>query len=471
MDQENQQKPSLRPDQIQDLAKYLKNPKFLNLSDPGTGKTPSVCVYLQAMWEKMGIKTIWSMPKSLIKKNRDEILRFTNLTEEQVVILDGKKETLKKDEAVVFLCTFTRFALSWKDLKKAQPQLDAHIVDESHMGFKGAKSKRTEQLWLCGRKLSRFLAMSGTLIAGRLDNAFPVIKVIEPRYYANHQSFLLQHALMDEYGNVLGWYNHAKLGRILKKHGVRRTFESIFGSQKPVIQVEKAQMNPKQLKAYEELEATALLELEDSFIEAKTPAVEVMRCRQIMQTPEKFGILKKGELTGKDEILEVHLEDHLNTNKPLIIFSSFPDEHTRIAELCRKKGFRVGIINGKVPNKKRGEIDEAFRKGQLDIVIGSPATAAVGFNWQFNGKKEVDHVIFTALDYQDDNFSQAFKRAIRQERKKALRVTILEYENSIDQKIFAIVQKKSRDRKEVDSSYDELKFRGKKKDEEEDFFI
>lgn len=44
-------------------------------------------------------------------------------------------------------------------------------------------------------------------------------------------------------------------------------------------------------------------------------------------------------------------------------------------------GFKVGLINGTVSAKKRGEIDLAFQAGELDIVVASPATASVRFKW------------------------------------------------------------------------------------------
>src|SRR3546814_9015270 len=60
-----------RPYQVQDLAFHMANPKSLNLSEPGTGKTPTVCVLAYYHWAKHGRKTIWAMPKSLMEKNKD----------------------------------------------------------------------------------------------------------------------------------------------------------------------------------------------------------------------------------------------------------------------------------------------------------------------------------------------------------------------------------------------------------------
>ncbi len=292
--------------------------------------------------------------------------------------------------------------------------------------------------------------MSGTLIDGRLDSCYPTIHIIEPRYYTNHFSFMGQHAITDEYGTVVAWQNHAKLGRIFKRHCVRRTFEAVHGKVEIVITPELCQMHPKQREAYDEFESLAILELEDKFLDGTNPAVAAIRCRQIMAHPHTFKLLKDEELTGKDERLEIHLEDHLNKNEPILIYATLQPEQERIAKLCAAKGFKVGLINGNVSSMERNRIDLAFQSGEINCVVGSPATAAVGYNWG-----HIDHIICSSLDYQNSNFTQAIRRAIRGKR-KPLWVTILEYENSIDQRIFAIVNKKSADLHKVDESYEKL---------------
>ena len=62
--------PELREKQVEQLKFYASHPKCLDLSDPGTGKTPPCCVYAYMNSEVWGKRTLWSMPKSLLKKNK-----------------------------------------------------------------------------------------------------------------------------------------------------------------------------------------------------------------------------------------------------------------------------------------------------------------------------------------------------------------------------------------------------------------
>lgn len=446
---------TLRPDQIEDLAFLIANKRCGVLNDPGTGKTPTVDMFCEYLWQYEQKKVLFPQPKSLLKKNKRELLRFTNFEEDEIIIVDGtpkqRAALIASPRGKVFLMGFKRFADDWRLIKEHHPEIDAVIVDEIHMGFKSHDSQRTKQLFMAMREIERFVAMSGTLIDGRLDSCYPTIKIIEPRYYTNHRSFLAQHALTDEFGRVIEWINHAKLGRIFQRHCIRRTFESIFGKVDKVIQTELCEMHPKQREKYDEFESTAVLELEDKFLDGTNPAVAAIRCRQIMAHPHTMGLLEPDEQTGKDARLEVHLEDHLNKGTPVLIYATLVPEQERIALMCAKMGFNVGLMNGNVSSKERGQVDEDFQSGKLNCVVGSPPTAAVGYNWQ-----HVDHVIFASLDYQNSNFDQAYKRCVRGKRDKPLWITVLEYEDSIDQRIFEIVNKKSQDAAKVDSTYETL---------------
>lgn len=447
---------TLRQDQIHDLAFYINNPRCFNLSDPGTGKTPTTAVYIEYLWKHKNVKTQWVMPSSLLKKNKDELLRFTDLKPEQVCIFDGSIKKLQElmcdSNIVCYLMGFGRQAKYWKQLTELQPQATALLVDEFHLGgYKSPTSMRSTEMFAFGRRnLSHFLAMDGSLIAGRLDSCYSAIHMVEPRYYAGHWAFLAQHAIMDDYQVVLGWTNHEKLGRIFMRHGVRHTFEEVHGDQEVVFIKERCEVTPSVRKVYSEFEKMALLELEDSFLDGSNPAVNAMRCRQLLAHPHSMGIpgWKPNVLTGKEERLEVLLSDHTLTGKPFIVYASLQPEQERLVELCKSWGFKVGLINANVSPADRAKIDEAFRNGELDGIVGSPATASVGFNWG-----HVDHVIFVSVDYQDTNFSQAFKRAIRGVRTTPLRISVMEYENTIEQRMFFIVDKKSRDLNRVDPTY------------------
>lgn len=437
----------LRPYQSAHLSFHIAQKRSLNLSHPGTGKTPTACLYIQYLNRIENAIVAFVMPKSLLKKNQDELLRFTNFTPEEVAIVDGtpkkREEIYARKDVKVFLMGFDCFSREWEKLPK---ELNGVVIDEFHMGYKSNDSKRTQSFYRAMSKVKFFLGMTGTLVDGRLSSAYPAIRVVEPRYYANYRNFLMQHAIQDEWGSVIQWVNHNKLRIILGKIAVAMTFEEAYkGSPKPIIIPEKCDMERAHQKAYEEFEEQALLELEDKYLtDSGSGGVHQMRCRQILEAPEALG-LKGIDSLGKDEMLKVHLEDAKNSEKPLLIFSVFTAEQERIVKICEEEyGLRTGLINGSVSGKKRSQIDKDFREGRLDVVVGSPETMAVGFNWE-----HVDTVVFVSIDYKDSNWKQAIQRADRGTRKYPLRVYRMFYDCKVEHRLFNIIKSKQEDSRKV----------------------
>jgi hypothetical protein len=451
---------ALRKYQITDLAFYMSKPRCGNFSDPGTGKTAPTCVYTGWLWDTHQCKTIWAMPKSLLKKNKVELMMWTGMSDEDVVIVDGIPSQRAKQMASpgkVFVMGYDCFARNWEQLVRNHPTINAFIGDEWHLGFKSDGSQRTQSFYRFMERTKYLVAMTGTIIDGRLDTALPLIQMCEPGWYDNHFSFMIQHAIENDYGQVVAWRNAEKVGKIFGRMAIRHTFEEAYGPEAKIMVHEPVEMEKRQREAYTEFEETALLELEDQFLDGTLPGVNLIRCRQIMEHPQTLGApLDTIGKTGKEERLQIHLENHKRTGKPLIIFSAMPAQHDRVEAQCKAMGFRVGKINGSVSATRRAQIDEDFQDGKLDVVIASAATAGIGYNWG-----HVDHIIFMSLDYLDSNFSQAYKRAIRGVRETPVLITIMEYENSVDQKIFQIVEKKSALANAVDPTKERVRLRSR----------
>lgn len=444
-----------RPHQIADLAFYMTQRRCLNLSDPGAQKTGSAAMHTWWKWSEKGIKSAWAMPKSLLRKNRQDILDFSHFREDEVAILDGtpaqREHIMQQKEAKVLLMGFDRWADDWENILHHHPQLGHLTVDELHLGFAGHESARTQHLYDSMREVDTFLGMTGTIIKGRLSSAYPALQIIEPRLYGSYGGFLGFHAVRDDFSRkITGWRNHEKLRQIFMNVAVRHTFEEVHGPESKVIIPELCDMSPAQRKVYDQMEEAALVELEESFLAAGSPAVAAIRCRQLMAHPETFG-LKVGT-TGKDERLKIHLGDAVQSGEPIAVFASLVPEQLRIVELAKSMGLRTGLINGSVSAARRAEIDAQFQAGLLDCVVASPATAGIGFNWN-----HLRVMVFASLDYQDDSFMQAYRRGIRGKRETPLLIYVLEYRDSIDQRIMRIIEMKSRESHLVDPTKEVFK--------------
>lgn len=540
----------LREKQIEQLAFYIANKKALDLSDPGTGKTPPACVYAYYVWDREQGKTLWTMPKSILRKNEKEMLRFTNFKPEDVVILktdranltkkwdgptidstrrvatweltdgrmthelkhgpekkrlellywdkeglrtslrtgkhvsgaydqkkvvryfvepklgpDGKPikqwvdvpETFKdlivaNAGAKVFISTFAFMSAHWQRVLAANPDAKLLLTDEFHMpgGYSTPDSKATESFFHITKRLPRLLGMTGTIITGRLDSAYPMIAAIEPRYYGSFNGFMFEHAaVVDDYGRVIVWKNAHKVKDILARHSIKRTFEEVYGKEPVVFFTEYVDVSDEVKPHYDEFHEQALLELEDGrVLDGSMAGVAQMRARQILNHPETM-FKNAPTWTPRDERIEIHLSE----GKKTLIYASQKPEQERLVRLCESLGLRVALINSDVSGAGRAAIDELAQEGKLDVIVASGPTAAVGYNWEM-----FDLVLFASVDYMDTNILQAYRRASRGTRTSILRVVFIRYRNTVENRIYEIITDKSKLGNQVDPTRPILNF-------------
>lgn len=431
-------KKTLRDYQVQDLALMINNPRLLNRSEPATGKTGSACAYIEYVWLYERGCTIFVQPQSIIKKNLEELLAFTNFEPDDLFIWDPKKVGKLRRPPKVILTTADSFTRNWLLMKSVTATgIKLFVGDEMHLYYSTNDSKRTQFWYSAMRDIPRMLSLTGTAVRGRMDSVYPIIQVIEPRYYGNHNRFLQEHAVIDDCGKIINWTNHKKLGQILLQHGINRTFAECYGAEKRLFIPVPVEMTTQQAKVYEEFHNLAMLELEgDDVLSATNEGVHALRCRQLLAHPESMGIAGwKEETNAKDAWVLDEICGQYNCG---LLFSTLQPEQNRLVKVLRSKGARVGLINGNVSLNKRAEIDRQFQAGELDWVVASPATAGVGFNWQ---RAEV--VAFVSTDYMDDNVVQAYRRAIRGIRDTALPIYLPQYPGTIEDRILEIIEQKS----------------------------
>lgn len=439
----------LRDYQKKDLEFALSRDRSANLSEPGTGKSPTFSRYIYMRYLIDGCKTVFIMPGGIMKKNQEDVCTWSDWSEDEVVIVKGDKkkrlETYKKDEIKCFIISADTFGKEWQILLENQPKINCCVIDEVHLLYSGHTSKRTQALYAASRKIKYFMFNTGSILNGKFSSAYPTLAIIEPRFYMNYQNFMNYHAVYDSYGRVVAWGRPEKLKKALQMISVRHTFKECYPDSKGYMMFyEKADMDENLKDNYKQLETEALLELEDQNLDCSNPAVKAMRARLLLSAPESLDLELKPVTNGKDELLKVHLETAKQENSQLVIFSVFQAEQERIKKMCEEIGLRVGLINGSVSNQRRGEIDVAFRNHELDVVIGSPQTCSVGFNWEF-----AKEVIFVSMDYQDSSFEQGIQRLDRGSRGEAIPVYVIGYATKVEKRIMDIIKRKMKEKAQI----------------------
>jgi hypothetical protein len=453
----------LRDYQLDHLAFYMRwvgteTPICMNLSEPGTGKTPSVVInqYRRAM---EGIQTLWVMPKSLIMKNVDEIMRFSPLERKHIGVLDGTPANIEAEfdggTKAVYLVNGTRF--DKMEREGAFDTLGALDVDEIHMLFKGADSMRTKSFHSMAFRVNEGVLMTGSLMDGGIAPAWPSIHAVDPRYYpGGYNAFKAHHSYQSRYDNKTHWINHEKVSTILERHSVRKVFDNRDQFLLPVTWTDP---NSEQKQALKDWEEKASIEIEKMFVTNAQPGVAYHAMRAILDHPNEINIegetvsLCKVEDTQKYHRLEATLYEHLSMDLPLIIYSALRPQQRWIAALCEKVGISYMLMDGNTSLDKRAKIDESFREGSHLVTIASYKVAAVGFNWQILGGKELPRVINMSLPYLPDDIVQGFRRGIRGPRNRTLLVESYVSNTKFERRLMSRLKEKSQQSNMTDASY------------------
>lgn len=434
----------LRDYQQQRLLYHLGHERSCEFCPPGRGKTPVACIYTKIMLDSFHYKSVWVQPVSLLAKNKDELLKWTGLKDEEVALLNvskDKRDKIYKDPKVkVYLVGGSTFAKEWREF---DDQVQCVIVDECHNLFGTHESLRTQSMYASSRRFKRFLFMTGTPVAGRYDSAYPMIAVCEPRFYGTVNSFRNYHGVYNKYNQVVSWRNGDKLKEVLKR--ISSGLEDPFAGRECETHIitEKCNFDPKMQAAYKDMEEEALVELEDGYLDARGEGgVKQMRCRQILSCPEAVDVAV--DSYGKDDLLKLHIENALIEKERIVVFSVFVAEQERIKKLCDEMGVRSAIMNGSTSSERRGILDEKFRNHELDVMIASPKVAGLGMNWEF-----AHSAIFCSLGFDNSEFKQACARLDRSTRTRPVLIYVLTYGTRVEKRVMQIILRKDAEMKKV----------------------
>ena len=424
----------LRPYQAQHCAFHITHRASLNYSACATGKTYTMAWLAEYYWKTEQCKTVLINPISLSVKNKDEIVRFTDFEEDEVQIVSGtpakRAVQWKNTKAKVFIVGPDLFGKEWEQML---PDVKSILVDESHLAYSGHKSARTQAFYMAQKKANHITFFTATPIgSGKASSIYYAFCCCAPFVFGNFKRFMNYFAIYNSLGYIIGWRHMDVLGEQLKKFSVGISFKEAFkNAAENIVSFETCDFGDSDIEEkYRSMEDDALMELDDRYVEANSGGVKLLRCRQLLECPEVFGLEPK--IRSKDELLKSHLQHILDgSEKQILVYSAFVAEQERIVRICTEMGLRAGLINGSVVGAARASVAKKFESGEFQVLVASPATMAIGFNFEF-----VSSVVFVSADYDNSAFHQACFRGNRGTRSTPLPIYILVVNCKVEKKFW-----------------------------------
>lgn len=138
---------------------------------------------------------------------------------------------------------------------------------------------------------------------------------------------------------------------------------------------------------------------------------------------------------GKLERLKFDLQAR---SRPTVVFAHFQDSVEACAAVSRDLGLRTGYVHGGVPRRSQGEAIRAFKRGALDVLVGSLETLSESFTFT-----QADMAILVEMSFKPSRNEQARRRIHRIGQDRP--VTILEYvtPNTVDSNKMKLLETKT----------------------------
>lgn len=206
--------------------------------------------------------------------------------------------------------------------------------------------------------------------------------------------------------------------------------------------VTEVELPPDARKIYNEMEQLLITELEEDKVVAANAATAAGKCRQIANGGLYGSALRK-DMNNERGMYDVHeaktdaVEEIVEELQGTPALVAYEYEHDR-DRLLRRFGKATPWIGGGVSAGRFREIEGAWNKGQLPVLLAQPQSVAHGLNLQATKAA----VIWHSLTWNLELYEQLIQRVHRQGQKEKVFVHHVIAKNTIDELILKMLKKK-----------------------------
>ncbi len=408
--------------------------------DMGLGKTVQTLAFLQVLKEQGKLKkpTLIVMPTSLIGNWKNEIKKFTaNLTFLELYGIDRAKKFKEISNYDVILTTYS---LAQRDKEKYLEEQFYYIVLDEAQKIKNPTTKLAVAIKSFTSEYK--LALSGTPIENHLGELWSIFDFLMGGFLDNLRIFKEHYQTPIEKEHNIE--RRTLLNKKIAPFILRRTKNEVIEELPPKTEIiKRATFSPKQAKLYENIRLTMEQKVREA-VKGKglsrshiTILDALLKLRQVCCHPEllKLESAKKVKDSAKLEMFLELMDSLIAENKKVLVFSQFTTMLSILEREIIKRKITYSKLTG--ATRKREEVIEKFTKGEASVFLISLKAGGVGLNLV-----EADTVIHYDPWWNPAVENQATDRAYRIGQDKAVFVYKLIVENTIEEKIIELQERK-----------------------------
>lgn len=438
--------PPLYNHQVRDVQFCLDNPRVMDLSDPGCGKTRVQIEAFAIRLKKGGGKALVIAPKSLLRSAwENDFHKFAPQVVVSVCPANKREEGFART-ADVYVTNID--AAIW--LAKQKPAFfkgfDTLIIDEI-TAFKHFTSKRSRAAAKIVKYFERRYGMTGTPNSNTIADIWHPFYLIDDgkrlgRSFYHFRSSVCVPKQVGPQPNMVKWEEkdgaEAAVGGLIKDMVVRNVFEECHDIPANTMNSVPFFMTPKQSKAYQQMEKSAITLLNNKeIVSAVNAAVVAGKLLQIA-SGAVYGDDLDGDYASIDteryELVCDLIEERTN---PCVVFFNWKHQKAGLIAEFEKRGITFTVIDGTVSDNNRNTSVQHFQAGFYHVLLAHPASAAHGLTLT-----KATTTIWASPTYNLEHFTQGNRRIYRAGQTQKTETICILAKGTIEEHVFSILTKK-----------------------------
>ncbi len=437
-------KASLRDYQQQGLnwLQFLRNYEFNGIlaDDMGLGKTVQALAHLLLEKERkrMDKPCLILAPTSLMSNWRREAQKFTPKL--RVLVLQGSERRQYFADISKYDLILSTYPLLVRDHETLLAQEYHYLILDEAQVIKNPRAKAAR----LAREISarHRLCLTGTPMENHLGELWALFDFLMPGFLGDSKLFTQRFRNpIEKYGDS---EQRQRLVRRVSPFLLRRTKTEVVKElpQKTEI-IRSVELNGKQAALYESIRLSMEKKVRDAINKKGLARSHItildalLKLRQICCDPQLLSLAqaKKVKVSAKLEMLMQMLPELLEEGRRILLFSQFTKMLGIIEARLKEENISYTKLTGQT--RKRDQVIERFRQGEVDVFLISLKAGGVGLNLT-----EADTVIHYDPWWNPAVENQATDRAHRIGQNKAVFVYKLITENTLEEKIMAMQARK-----------------------------
>lgn len=369
------------------IERMLEQPRMLDASDAGTGKTRTAIEVIRQRAVAQSGQTLVLAPKSILEAAwANDLDKFAPELSYVVAYAKNRAEAFDNDSARVIITNHD--AVKWLNSKSFGParfkrQFNQIFVDESS-AFKHRTSQRSRALLQLSRLVDYMYLMTGTPTSNSITDIWHQILLLDGGERLGKQFFAFRFATQTSKqvgpnANMVQWFDkpgaEGAVTDLIADITIRNKFEDCHSIPANHMFEVPFDLTPKHRRAYKRLMDERLLELQTGDVSAMNAANVTQKLLQlasgaVYDDDSETQIID----TARHElVLELIME-----REQCVVAYNWQHQLEGLTEVAAKNDISFGVINGTKNEKERLAAVDAFQRGELRVLFIHPQSGAHG---------------------------------------------------------------------------------------------